>query len=298
MNDRQQRPVTPLGAVRESPPGIPPSGRRPLSRRRFLQFGLALAAAGPILTAEAVAAARHPRYALEAHTLPFGRSLRLVQLSDIHLGFAMPRTRLRRYMEQIGAVHPDLLVLTGDLLNRSMDGLEDGVRELARIQPPYGTFVSLGNHEHWFGQPAAVTRVCMQHGLQVLTNQRHVLATRDGPLVLAGIDDLGAGRVDLAAAVADRPAACPTILLSHRPEIFPQAAQATVELTLAGHWHGGQIRLPIPGGYLSVAHLQTPYPEGLYRRAQSLLYVNRGLGTSILPIRLNAPPEITVLTLV
>ena len=294
-NHRQHRVATSDPADRS--PETPQGRGSALSRRRFLQLGMMVAAAGPIMTAKPVESTLHAGNAIEEHTLSFGRTLHLVHLSDIHIGPAMSRIRLRGYMEQVGAMQPDLLVLTGDLLNRSMDGLEDGVAELARIQPPYGTFVSLGNHEHWFGQPEMVTRAFERQGLRVLTNQREVVATREGPIVMAGIDDLGSGRADLAAAVQDRPEACPTILLSHHPEIFPLAARADVELTLAGHWHGGQIRIPIPGGYLSIAHLNTPYPEGLYRRGNSLLYVSRGLGTSLLPIRINTPPEISVLHL-
>lgn len=296
MNDHRQYHVATSDPADRAPET--PLGRgTALSRRRFLKLGMMVAAAGPLLTAKPVESTLLGGNAIEEHALPFGRTLRLVHLSDIHIGPAMSRIQLRGYMEQVGAVQPDLLVLTGDLLNRSMDGLEDGVTELARIQPPYGTFVSLGNHEHWFGQPEIVTREFERRGLRVLTNQRVVVATREGPIVMAGIDDLGSGRVDLAAAVQDRPEACPTILLSHHPEIFPLAARAAVELTLAGHWHGGQIRFPIPGGYLSIAHLNTPYPEGLYRRESSLLYVSRGLGTSLLPIRINTPPEISVLNL-
>ena len=296
MNDHRKYLVATSDPAGRSPE--PPQTRgSALSRRRFLQLGKMAAAAGPILAAKPVESTLRAGTAIEEHTLPFGRTLRMVHLSDIHIGPAMSRIQLRGYMEQVGAAQPDLLVLTGDLLNRSMDGLEDGVTELARIQPPYGTFVSLGNHEHWFGQPELVTRAFERQGLRVLTNRREVVETLEGPIVMAGIDDLRSGRVDLAAAVQDRPAACPTILLSHHPEIFPLAAQADVELTLAGHWHGGQIRFPIPGGYLSIAHLNTPYPEGLYRRGSSLLYVSRGLGTSLLPIRINTPPEISVLNL-
>ena len=111
------------------------------------------------------------------------------------------------------------------------------------------------------GVPSAVTS-CTNCGTEGLFSYVH----RDGsrvpyvPIVVAGIDDLGSGRVDLAAAVQDRPEACPTILLSHHPEIFPLAARADVELTLAGHWHGGQIRFPIPGGYLSIAHFEHALP--------------------------------------
>lgn len=96
------------------------------------------------------------------------------------------------------------------------------------------------------------------------------------------------------AALRGLDAATPTLLLSHRPEIFPEAARRGIPLTLAGHYHGGQVKLSLPGGGLSLAHIRTPYPEGLYRINASRLYVSRGIGTTFTPVRLNAPPEVTL----
>ena len=116
-------------------------------------------------------------------------------------------------------------------------------------------------------------------------------------MAVAGIDDLGSGSPDLPGALRGLDAAIPTILLSHRPEIFPLAAAHGVPLTLSGHYHGGQIALALPGQKLSLAHLLSPYPEGLYRLQDSHLYVSRGIGTTFTPIRLNARPEVTLLRL-
>jgi len=124
-----------------------------------------------------------------------------------------------------------------------------------------------------------------------------VIATAQGPFAVAGIDDLNAGRPDLQAALRGLTPAVPTILLSHRPEVFPDAAARGVALTLAGHYHGGQIKLTLPRREISVAHLRTPYPEGLFRIGESRLYVSRGIGTSLTPVRLNARPEVTLLNL-
>ncbi|MFI5340171.1 MAG: metallophosphoesterase [Candidatus Methylomirabilales bacterium] len=121
-----------------------------------------------------------------------------------------------------------------------------------------------------------------------------MVQTEQGPFAVAGIDDLRTGRPDLEAALRGLDSAIPTLLLSHRPEIFPQAAERGIPLTLAGHWHGGQVKLSLPGVDISVAHLRSPYPEGLYRLNTSHLYVSRGIGTTFTPIRLNAPPEVTL----
>jgi len=108
-------------------------------------------------------------------------------------------------------------------------------------------------------------------------------STPGGPLRRCRIDDLHAGQPDLEAALRGLTPAIPTILLSHRPEIFPAAAEQGVALTLAGHYHGGQIKLSLPKRAISVAHLRSPYPEGLYRIDEACLYVSRGIGTSLTP---------------
>ncbi|MCU0584952.1 MAG: hypothetical protein MUC46_02635 [Desulfobacterales bacterium] len=131
----------------------------------------------------------------------------------------------------------------------------------------------------------------------MLQNEHRVIATANGPFAVAGIDDLRSGSPDLTAALRGLEERLPTILLSHRPEIFPRAAAAGVELTLSGHYHGGQVKLSLPGIDLSLAHLRTPYPEGLFRIGRSHLYVSRGIGTTFTPVRLNAPPEITLFEL-
>ncbi len=127
-----------------------------------------------------------------------------------------------------------------------------------------------------------------------MINTHAVVQTAHGPFAVAGIDDLIAGDPDLEAALRGLDRAIPTLLLSHRPEIFPEAADHGIPLTLAGHYHGGQVKLSLPGGDLSMAHLRTPYPEGLFRRGGSHLYVSRGIGTTFTPVRLNATPEVTL----
>ena len=131
-----------------------------------------------------------------------------------------------------------------------------------------------------------------------LLNAHRVIQTERGALAVAGIDDLRSGYPDLTGALRGLDATIPTILLSHRPEIFPLAASHGIPLTLSGHYHGGQIKLGLPGLNLSLPYLLTPHPEGLYRIKDSHLYVSRGIGTTFTPIRLNARPEVTLLHLI
>jgi predicted MPP superfamily phosphohydrolase len=273
------------------------SGPANPGRRRLLQAGVGSVAAAPLLLSGYGAAYAGKSYEVAKLALPFGRSLRVVQLTDIHAGIYMTRYDMRRYVNQVIALQPELFVLTGDFISNSMAFLPACVEEMARVRAPYGTFATLGNHEHLWGQPAAVQAVFQRHGIPLLNNAHTVIHTARGPVAVVGIDDIQWGQPDLEAALTGLDPTIPALLLSHRPEIFPEAAARGIPLTLSGHYHGGQIKLSLPGGDLSMAHLRTPYPEGLYRIRASHLYVSRGIGTTFTPVRLNAPPEVTLFEL-
>jgi len=266
-------------------------------RRRFLQAGVGGLVTAPFLLVGYGAAYAGRTSDVQELTLPFGRSLRVVQLTDIHAGIYMTRKEIRRYTDQINALQPDLFVLTGDFISNSIAFLPGCLEEMARVRPRYGTFATLGNHEHWYGKMSDIQALFRQYSIPLLLNGHQVIRTEQGSFAVAGIDDLRAGFPDLEATLRGINATTPTLLLSHRPEIFPQAAACAIPLTLAGHYHGGQVTLRLPGGAISLAHLRTPYPEGLYRINASLLYVSRGIGTTFSPVRLNAPPEVTLLHL-
>lgn len=266
-------------------------------RRRFLQAGVSGLAAAPFVLAGYGAAYAGKAYEVRELTLPFGRSLRVVQLTDIHAGLYMTREEMRRYADQVTALQPDLFVLTGDYISNSLAYLPGCLEEMARVRARYGIFATLGNHEHWYGELTELQAIFRHCRIPLLDNSHQVIQTERGPIAVAGIDDLRTGFPDLKGALRGLDAAIPTLLLSHRPEIFPRAAAYGIPLTLAGHYHGGQVKLRLPGRDISLAHLRTPYPEGLYRINASHLYVSRGIGTTFTPVRLNAPPEVTLLHL-
>jgi uncharacterized protein len=263
-------------------------------RRRFLQAGLVTLPF--ILSGYGVAYARK-EYEVREVTVPFGRSLRVVQLTDIHAGIYMTRREMRRYADQVIALRPDLFVLTGDFISNSIAFLPECMEEMTRVKARYGTFAVLGNHERRFGRQHDLQTIFRQYGVPLLINKHRVIQTEQGPFAVAGIDDLLTGHPHLEAALRGLDSNTPTLLLSHRPEIFPQAEAHGVPLTLSGHWHGGQIKLGLPGSGISLANFRTRYPEGLYRISASHLYVSRGIGTSFTPVRLNVPPEVTLLHL-
>jgi len=280
-------------------PFRPQTGCRPHNpgRRRFLRTGMAGLATAPFILSGYGAAIAAKTCEVREIEAPFGRSLRVVQLSDIHAGLYMTREEIRRYVDRVIALRPELLVLTGDFISNSMSFMSSCLEEMTRVRTRYGTFAVPGNHERWYGTHREVNAAFRKHGIPLLVNGHRVIPTGQGPFAVAGIDDLRTGHPQLGTALAGLDPALPTLLLSHRPEVFPQAAACGIPLTLAGHWHGGQVKLVLPGVVLSLAHIRTPYPEGLFRIGASLLYVSRGIGTTFTPVRLNAPPEITVIHL-
>lgn len=268
-----------------------------IERRRVLKIGAGGLAAAPFLISGYGAAWAGRTFKVRELTLPFGRSLRVVQLTDIHAGIFMRKQEMRELADRVNSLQPDLFVLTGDYVTNSIEFLPGCVEEMARVRARYGTFACLGNHEHWHGDLDEIRAVFSEYKVPLLVNSHELVRTEQGVFAVAGIDDLRAGVPDLPAALRGLDQGIPTILLSHRPEIFPRAARGGVALTLSGHYHGGQVKLRLPGGDISMAHLVTEYPEGLYRIGDSQLYVSRGIGTTFTPIRLNVPPEITLLNL-
>ena len=266
-------------------------------RRRFLRTSLAAVACAPFVASGYGELYGSHAYETMEVPLAFGRPLRVVQLSDIHAGVYMTPAEMKRYADRVAALKPDLFLLTGDFVSNSITFLPECVKAMASVRTTHGIFACLGNHDNWYGHQEKIKEAFSRCAIRLLVNENTLIDTPSGPFAVSGIDDLRSGLPDLDAALAGLAPDMPTLLLSHRPEIFPRAAERGVRLTLSGHWHGGQITIPLPGGAVSVAHLMTPYPEGLFSRGSCHLYVSRGIGTTFTPIRLNARPEITVLTL-
>ncbi len=231
--------------------------------------------------------------------------LRIVQLSDLHIGNHLEGERLSRMVERANALDPDVLVLTGDLFDFDPAPVDDGARRLAGLRARHGVYAVLGNHDHYVGAEivaAALARRAPQ--IRLLRNEIARLPL-PAPLYLAGADDPGrdwsARRLELPALArlaAARPDDGPTLLLVHRPEVFPQAAELGFPLVLCGHTHGGQLALPGSRGQVNLASLVTRFTRGLYRRNGSTLYVNRGLGVGGPALRIHCPREIATLELV
>ena len=235
---------------------------------------------------------------------------RIAQLSDIHIGPFMSENEIARYVGIANSLHPDLTVLTGDFVTWDPSTQRAVVKVLAGLRAPFGIFGCLGNHEAWSGTETSITRLFDQAGIRILRQSRAPIASHGEEINLIGVDfqthlhsrmtPRGEHFVrqyleDIEGLVAhDRV----NILLSHNPNTFDRAAELGVDLSLAGHTHGGQVSLEFVNPALSPSRLITSYVRGWFEKNGAQLYVNRGIGTIGVPIRLDAPPEITLFELV
>jgi predicted MPP superfamily phosphohydrolase len=233
------------------------------------------------------------------------RGLRIVQISDLHIGNGLEGARLDRVVARVNAHDPDVVALTGDLFDFDPRYVEDGARRLNGLTARHGVFAVLGNHDGYTGLELVADALArLAPGVTVLRGDVVRLPT-GSPLYVAGIDDPGTRFTardlhipELEELAALRPADGHSILLVHRPEAFAQAARLGFPLVLAGHTHGGQLALPTRGGRHNLASLVTRYTRGLFAENGSFLYVNRGIGVAGPAIRLNCSREIATIELV
>jgi predicted MPP superfamily phosphohydrolase len=243
---------------------------------------------------------RVERIRLKLPRLPRAFSgLRIVQISDIHMGGWMNVGRLQHVADLIIAEKPDVLLITGDFLlgnaftNASREALNDLITVLSPLAKSIPSFAVLGNHDYWTN-PEAVRAMLLFCRIADLTNTVFTL-TRDGEkLHLCGVDDVWEGEVrleDVIARLGDNSAA---ILLAHEPDFADiSAATDRFDLQLSGHSHGGQVVVPFYGPPI-LPYLGQKYPSGLYEVGNMFQYTNRGVGMIKVAVRFNCPPEITV----
>jgi uncharacterized protein len=228
------------------------------------------------------------------------RGFRILHLSDFHLGtLSLNGRALRKAVDWGREQHPDLVAVTGDLVSRPR-GAPGLRRALSALAAPYGVHVVLGNHDFGrtrdpFNQPGDPAEV-ESAGAVLHTGSASVLEVGSARLQVVGVDPLSFRRRVRPAALAD-PEADLRILLCHFPDVVRWLEPGDFDLTLAGHLHGGQICIPTLRGKLRLEHLRALHWEGLHQTAAGQLYVSRGLGTSFVPFRFLARPEVTLLRL-
>jgi predicted MPP superfamily phosphohydrolase len=226
---------------------------------------------------------------------PEWHGLRIAQVSDVHAGPYMPAARMQRIRDQVMRLEADLVVFTGDQLDRRPEDAERFVAGFRGIDAPLGVYGILGNHDHQVGASLA-TAALEDAGVVPLVNDGRLLERVGARLALVGVDDLSAPfphRPDFS--VLERYPNAVRLCLCHQPRGWPEAEASGAHLTLAGHTHGGQIALTRRN--LNVARLQGRFIVGPYRREDSFLFVSRGVGVGAVPVRFGAPSELDLITL-
>lgn len=281
--------------------------KRPVDtgRRRFFSrigagvSSLATIGMGTAAVATALESPMVKKIEVTLAKLPSGLDgFRIVQLTDLHIGLTLGKSWLRRVVAEVGVLDPDLVAITGDLVDGSPDRLRHHVEELRALRAKFGVFFVTGNHEYYSGAPEWIGEI-QRLGIRVLRNETVVVSVGTDSFELAGVDDYSARRIlddhgpDYDKALKDRDPSREVILLAHQPRAVFEAAERGIGLVISGHTHGGQIW---PLTYF--VGLQQPYSKGLHRHGETTqIYVSEGTGYWGPPMRLGTTGEITEITL-
>ena len=274
-----------------------------MNRREFMKVGSLFAAGGllakvgqielndetttPVLERVEISI-RNLKPALEGFTI--------VQLSDIHLRPYTKPDLVKRAVEMSNELRPDLVVLTGDYVWREQEAAFELAPILAGLNARHGIYSVLGNHDHWL-DVEITKRAFEEAGLPMLINQGLEIREGNGSFYLAGMDDGWSGKPDLNMTLEKAPSNTPIVLLLHEPDLVDETSlDPRITLQLSGHTHGGQV-LVAGQPPIFTPDLGKKYSQGLFRVNDTWLYTNRGLGVISVPLRLNCPPEVTLLTL-
>jgi uncharacterized protein len=303
------------------------------SRRYFFRTASVLAGAAPFAGAVYGFAAERLNYRVRRIEIPISNlppamdGMKIAQISDIHMSPFMSRAAVRRAVDMTNDLGSDVTFVTGDLITSSHDPIGDCVEEVSRLHAPLGVWGCNGNHEIYADAEQLAEELFAQHGMKMLRQENAVLEYRGAKFNLIGVDyqrerNLNGHRTQTLSNVEPLiHRDMPNILLSHNPNSFDRAAELGIELSLAGHTHGGQIQVEILDHRLTPARFISDYIAGLFERPMfmssrkllvqsepdapvgtpsqnaSRLYVNRGLGTVGAPVRLGVPPEISLIVL-
>ena len=218
---------------------------------------------------------------------------RIVQLSDVHHSPFTHLDFIKRAVEISNELKPDMFVLTGDFVSHEPEYIAPVAEVLGELKSEFGSFACLGNHDHWT-DAEQVTKSLRDAKIPVLINEGFRFTARDASFWLCGVDDYMAGTVDLRAALRGSFPDEMKLLLAHNPKSLARAARAGIDLILSGHTHGGQVRLRDEEKKILP---RRKFASGLYRRKDSQIYITRGIGTVVLPVRFGCPPEISLIEL-
>ncbi|MGA9352424.1 MAG: metallophosphoesterase [Terriglobales bacterium] len=248
------------------------------SRRALFRYAAFLAGSVPFVAATYGFAAGRLRYTVERVDVPVANlppeldGLRIAQLSDIHIGDYMPPREIARAVAMANELQPDISFVTGDFVSSEGDPLDVCIGELAKLRAPLGVWGCNGNHEIYAGVEDEAEQLFQSHGMRLLRARNEVIEHNGGRFNLMGVDyqrdhmvsgeHAGPMLGEIEHLVRRD---MPNILLSHNPNSFPRAAELGIELSLAGHTHGGQVKVEIVDHSLTPARLISPFVAGLYR---------------------------------
>jgi predicted MPP superfamily phosphohydrolase len=227
--------------------------------------------------------------------------LRIAVISDIHVdNWFITEKKLRTIVERTNQLQPDMIVILGDYMSSNGWVTHRVPPEvfgpiLKDLHAPLGVFSVLGNHD-WWNNGMKIRRILEQNGIKVLDNEAAQVDARGTSLWLVGLADLWTRPQRISETVTKVPEGQPLIALTHNPDIFPNVPQR-VQLVLAGHTHGGQVRFPLIGSVIVPSDYGNRWVQGHVFEDNHHLFVTTGIGTSIVPVRFGLPPEIVLLTL-
>ena len=229
---------------------------------------------------------------------PAFAGLTIGHLSDLHHGPYVSLDYLQRCIEITNRLKPDIIALTGDFTFAGRRYVEPCTELFKLFTPRMGLYAVLGNHDYYAGA-SYVAQALRRAGCNLLIDGRDTIDYRGDRLVMLGVDDFYHANTDVPSLLRDLPPGAPTITLSHNPDFIEEIAikGRHVDLMLSGHTHGGQIRLPLVGAPQIPSYYGQRYAKGLNRKGAMQIYTTRGIGTILLPARLDCPPEIVLYTL-
>jgi uncharacterized protein len=286
-----------------------------LPRRSFFRYAATIAGAIPLVAVVYGYTRERLQYTVHRVDVPIANlpaaldGFQIVQLSDIHIGDFMSPGEIRRAVDMANKLGAHIAFVTGDFITDGHDPLEVCVAELSRLKAPLGVWGCNGNHEIYAHAEERTQELFQKYGMRLLRQESAPLRWRGEEINLIGVDYqreilLKSGRRRMLTAIESLVRRdVPNVLLSHNPNSFHRAAELGIELSLAGHTHGGQVQVEILDHRWSPARFITSFVAGLYAlpmgegMSRAFLYVNRGLGTIGVPVRLGVAPEITLLTL-
>ncbi|MFC1822474.1 metallophosphoesterase [Thermodesulfobacteriota bacterium] len=238
---------------------------------------------------------------LSFHNFPRSmKGMTIAQISDIHAGIFMDERKMAAIFQTVNSLHADMIVITGDFVDRNTIDMNAFSNAFKILKSDVGIFGCMGNHDHYAGAER-INNVLESNNIMMLNNNGKTLSIDNERISIMGVDYAGTSMhrgdyADLNKAMESVNRDTFKILLSHNPEFFSEAKKADIDLTLAGHTHGGQIGFQLAGLNINPAYATFKYPKGHYIEDNKQLYVNVGVGTFGLPIR-TIKPEITLFTL-